>query len=435
MRKIIVSVMFGILFLTLALATIDYSKSDSVAQAPPNEIDVTQALANGNGEAITQAQWAYEDNLEKVDNLALYSEAQMALGEKHKINVDLNFGETTYDHGKITNGEITLDLNHPQYKGTVIKALKEGGFSISKGSSEGKLEYEGNEIDFGESTGQVDVKSNGEIILPKGATMKDETSNTITAIQDGFTVKKEKSTTIINGVGKVETSYGVWYIGAGEGTGELTLNQKSEPIARRNTLLFTVDSSFQSDTLSVTSSKNIILDEDMQKFSISLTDEEPLRSKSIPETSGEMAQIFDPDVAELLSWQAYTERNLLTDVGGNKGILIFSKGTDGSNLIPMFAGGLASSTEVDAQGSQFKIPSPFLEGTSAGVTGGHVSTPFGKGLGVAYAFGEEEKITFATDRFLKPSFAFKKSVGEIVVAEFTVHQDAAWVSIGVPMLQ
>jgi hypothetical protein len=342
MKKVIMGAVLGILLLTLVWASIDYSSPDSVAQAPPDKIDVTQALANGNGNAITQAQWLYGDNLDKADDLALYPEAQRALEQKHGLSVDLSSGQTTYNHGKITNGDVTLDLTLPQYNGAVIKALKEGGFSISKGSSEGKFEYDGNKIDFGGSTGDVDVKPNGEIILSKGAMMTDKIGNEITAIQEGLMIKKEGSTTTIIGIGKVETTYGKGYVGVSDYNGELTLAPNYQ-ISGKNYVWDAKKGDYNSEGLKMDKSEPDLLDAKMHDTLIEIAGGENvvalMRTEALVST---FSKDFPPDVAQKLALKIHGESPSFTEINGNRGLLVMEKTASGESKLTAYNSGKTS---------------------------------------------------------------------------------------------
>ncbi len=453
MRKIIVGAILGVLFLTLAWASIDYKNADSVAQAPPNEIDVTQAVANKNGVFITTEQWAYGDNLDKVDNLALYPNAQMALEEKHKINVDLDSGETKYADGKLTNKGVTLDLTAPGLKGAKIVALSGGGFSISKESSTGKFEYSGNEIDFKDSTGEVEVKPNGEIILPNRATLKDGAGNIITAFRDGLNIKKEGSTTTIKGVGKVETipmiesklfddlssevesttktTSRTGYVGVGDSPGEVVFNPDQDLQFTGKNYVLSVSVEEENGKTSRTTS--VFIDEEMHQQLKSIIGGESAKLKTQPGIAAELKPYFDPATAQELAWKLYTEYNPSAAIDKQHGLLALSRTSAGTELVPHFTGELEPATEN-------RIQVPLLSrGDSGGVSGYYADTLYGKSAGAAFRVGEGEKIAVTTGLAPNPAVTYEKSFGGKVVAKVTVHpgmeETNAWVSIEVPMLQ
>ena len=152
---------------------------------------------------ITSVQWFHSDNLNKADDLSKYSHAQTAVVKKHPgfQAINLNSGSTTYNDGVLTNRDVNLNLKDEQFKGSFITALVEGGFSIGKGTSEGKFEHEEKSYDLEEATGPVEVKTPEDSVLSNNAKMETADSEKIASLDDGTEVTKTDEELSIRGVG------------------------------------------------------------------------------------------------------------------------------------------------------------------------------------------------------------------------------------------
>lgn len=152
MRKInfYLFVFFIITYGTLAAET------ETLLAPPENKIDFL---------ALNIDQWMEGDNLELAGDLSQYPLAQQAIKKMHPdlMNLDLSQGHTIYSNGEITNG-ITLNLKDKNLKGTIIKALGGGGFSIWKGSSDQGFSFEDNFFDLSEAQGPIEIRNANEFI-------------------------------------------------------------------------------------------------------------------------------------------------------------------------------------------------------------------------------------------------------------------------------
>lgn len=181
---------------------IDYTNPASIASAPPNEIDIAQAISSGNGAYITAAQWSFDPHLSEATDLSTFPNSHQAINGKHGLSLtDLKLGSVTYNGGVITNGVEKLDLKNPQYKGSSITALADGGFSIGKGTSEGKFEHEEKSYDLEEASGPVEVKTPEDSVLSNNAKMETADGEIIASLDDGTEVTKTEDELQISGVG------------------------------------------------------------------------------------------------------------------------------------------------------------------------------------------------------------------------------------------
>ncbi len=367
------------------------------------------------------------NNLNQAGDLSSYPAAWQAINQEHGLDVDLTNG-ATYNDGKLTNGDVTLDLAAPGLSRTKIVALSGGGFSISKGTSE-NFEYDGNSINFGGSTKDVEVRSNGEIVLPKGATMMDKKGNEITAIQDNLIITEEGSKTKLAGVGKIETSYGKGYVGVGDYNGELTLTQNNQ-ISGKNYVWSVTDATYTSRTLESSSSQVVFMDKDMREHLKSILGGNIAELKTQPSIAAELKPYFDALTAQELSWKMYTEYNPSTVFSRHNGLLSLSRTPTGTAFIPRFMGSLTGTVE----GNKMKIPFLSSGDSQESVEGYYANTPYGKGAGAAFKLGEEEKIAVTTGLSPNPAVTYEKSFGRKVVAKVTVHpgieETNTWVSVG-----
>lgn len=368
-------------------------------------------------------EWGKE-NLKQAGDLSKYQNAWQAINQKHGLEVDLTNG-ATYADEKLTNGDVTLDLTAPGLSGAKIVALNGGGFSITKGTAE-NFEYSGNKIDFGKSTGTVEVKTNGEIILPNGATLKDEAGNIITALRDGLTVKKEESTTIITGVGKVETPAGVGYVGIKEKEGIIVLEgetlvpdltmcnsdrcMREEP--SNNYVWAHKKGNYKSGELEMSQSKPVEFDEEMRKTLIELAGGEDMALlKRTEALTADFKPYFSPDVAQKLALGIHGESPQFTNIDGNRGYLV----NRGGRLVPHVVG------ETDTP-----LRSAPEEGDSSAAQSGdtenhYYSSEMGPGTGTGMDIKPlGGRLTVINLRNLAkgkaPAFIFEKDFGGAVVS-------------------
>ncbi|MBI4981119.1 hypothetical protein HZC30_06205 [Candidatus Woesearchaeota archaeon] len=395
------------------------------------------------------------NNLNQAGDLKTYQNAWEAIHQKHELEVDLTNG-ATYNDGKLTNDGVTLDLTAPGLSGAKIVALSGGGFSISKGTA-GNFEYDGNTIDFGSSTGSVEVKSNGEIVLPKGATMTDTNGNKITAIRDGLLVKKEGSITKLAGVGKVEAIplqivkeiddgsdfkstieviSRVGYVGVGDSLGEVTFNPNQElQFAGKNYVQSVSNSISGEDADDISHTTTVVIDKEMHQNLKSIVGGDVAKLKTYPAIAAELKPHFDSATAQELAWKLYTEYNPSTALNGHRGLLSLSRASTGTAFIPRFMGSLTKPVE----GNKMKIPLLSPESSSGAVAGYYTNTPYGKGVGPAFAMGTGEIVAVTTGLSPDPAVTYERNFGGKVIAKVTVHpgleETSAWVSIGVPALE
>ena len=389
----------------------------------------------------------YEWDVEKLNqagDLKTYENAWTAINEKYGLKVDLTNG-ATYDEGKLTNGGVTLDLTAPGLSGAKIVALSGGGFSISKGTK-GQFEYSGNTIDFGKSAGAVEVKPNGEIILPKDATMKNEIGNTITAIQDGLAVKKEGSTTIVTGVGKVETMSGVGYIGLGEEDGTLQLT--AYPCSGttcfnfngNNFLVQPFVGSSTSGDWKVDGLSTPILDaqmeENLQELSAKALKLESLERPEV-QIKKELISHFPNSLAVELSAKLAAEQRALTSLGGHTSTFSLVKSENGVTLKPQLSGTI--SAPIETQSPETFSPKAFIEGTSTANALDYFTITPGGNFRADIPAGEGKTITVTGDTSSIPTFTYKmllpKKVSEAfgekgLIAEVTVQTGTGGIEEG-----
>lgn len=216
MKKIIVVMMTILILLSyttfaeeVARSEIDYTNPESIASAPPSEIDVTQAVASGNGGSITLEQWTYEDNLNLVTDLSLYSNAQEAVESKHSgLTLSLGEGHVSYRDGTIQNGEVMLDLTDENIAGTIITALDDGGFLIEKGSAEEVIEIQRNNIELNSDEATAEVRTNNQIILGEGAILTDAHGTKILSMNKETEILIADQKLIVKGIAQVRDAEG-----------------------------------------------------------------------------------------------------------------------------------------------------------------------------------------------------------------------------------
>jgi hypothetical protein len=174
---ILLIVLFFFSLLVIAQETtnspeIDYNNPVSISSAPPDQIDIAQAISAGNGASITKDQWLHGDNLNKAGDISQFSEAHQAVSDKHNLGfAKLNQGSVSYNDGTITNGKISINLNNEDLSGVDIFSLPKGGFAIGRGKSESKFTLDNGDIfeltksDFQEP---IEIRDDGSLFLPSG---------------------------------------------------------------------------------------------------------------------------------------------------------------------------------------------------------------------------------------------------------------------------
>jgi hypothetical protein len=188
---------------------IDYSDPNSISSARPSEINVEEAIATGNGAALTIEQWSYESNLNLADDISLYPNAQQAIENKHSgVTLSLDQGHVSYQDGRINNGEVTLDLYNRNLAGAIITAMDDGGFVIEKGSSEGSFDVEDNQINLRDENAKAEIKTNNYITLSEGATLTDAKGTKILSIGDKTTVLITEDITSVEGIALLQDAVG-----------------------------------------------------------------------------------------------------------------------------------------------------------------------------------------------------------------------------------
>jgi hypothetical protein len=189
---------------------IDYTNSASIANAPANQVDISQAISNGNGQAVTAEQWAYGNNLNHAEDLSSYPQAQEAVNVKHPgYAIELSSGHATYNDGVLSNGNgPTIDLKNNDLKGTLISALVDGGFRIERRGSTGKFIVAGLSLDLSaERDTSADIKED-KIILSRGAEVIDRLGSRVLALRDGVSVRTRPNSLEIEGIALVRDMYG-----------------------------------------------------------------------------------------------------------------------------------------------------------------------------------------------------------------------------------
>ena len=148
------------------------------------------------------------DNLELAGDLSQYPLAQQAIKKMHPdlMNLDLSQGHTIYSNGEITNG-ITLNLKDKNLKGTIIKALGGGGFSIWKGSSDQGFSFEDNFFDLSEAQGPIEIRNANEFILSNGARMRDFHLTEVESLFEGTKVTLGEEGITVEGIATARAIY------------------------------------------------------------------------------------------------------------------------------------------------------------------------------------------------------------------------------------
>ncbi len=178
--------------------------AEHIDKIPIDVIKIEQ-IGDENIKKITINQWKHEGNLDLAGDLSQYENARDAVAVKHGFTgMDLSKGQTTYKDGVITNGEEKINLKDEKYKGQIIKALAEGGFSFGKGTSEGKLEHEGKKYDFEETSEPVEVKTPEESVLPDKAKMETEKGDKVSSLGKDTKVDTSQDGLEVDGVAVVD---------------------------------------------------------------------------------------------------------------------------------------------------------------------------------------------------------------------------------------
>lgn len=220
-RYKIISICFILLFVNILssaigiatdkeLGEIDYNDPTSIAAAQPSEIAVEQAIASGNGNAITSDQWVYSDNLNFAEDISLYPNAQEAVGIKHSsFSFSLTNGHVTYKNGIIQNSDAPLlNLNDANLAGTSITSLEEGGFRIERGNSIGLFAIEDVFIGLDNQEGAyVEIKPNNEILLSDGSYIIDSKGTVIISLMDGTEIVIIQDQISVNGISLVSDKF------------------------------------------------------------------------------------------------------------------------------------------------------------------------------------------------------------------------------------
>jgi hypothetical protein len=173
--------------------------SDYINQIPITKINVETV---SDQTKITSEQWEHEDNLNKAGDLSQYPSAQKAVFDKHSPGfqkIDLANGNTVYENGVLTNGDVSLDLNYEKIKGTEIIALAGGGFSIAKGEGEGLFAIGNLDFDITEAEGAIKI-TGSEVILSKHAMMFDPKTSLIESLSEGTKYIIDDEKLIVEGV-------------------------------------------------------------------------------------------------------------------------------------------------------------------------------------------------------------------------------------------
>ena len=197
------------------LNLVDWS-ARSQAEVPLNRIselraDIIKIEEISDKTRITAEQWAYESNLNKADDLSLYSEARIVVSGKHPgMKVDLISGHARYEDGILTNGDAPhINLNDQHLMGTKISSLLDGGFLLERGTSQGKFEVDGATYDLSsDMMASAQIKSKEEIVLSKGAQMIDTFGTKIIALHDGVQVVRTDNRLAVSGVATVYDKFG-----------------------------------------------------------------------------------------------------------------------------------------------------------------------------------------------------------------------------------
>ncbi len=206
------------------LNLVDWS-ARSQAEVPLNRIselraDIIKIEEISDKTRITAEQWAYESNLNKADDLSLYSEPRIVVSGKHPgMKVDLISGHARYEDGILTNGDAPhINLNDQHLMGTKISSLLDGGFLLERGTSQGKFEVDGATYDLSsDMMASAQIKSKEEIVLSKGAQMIDTFGTRIVSDQNGMKVHLTEKSLSVEGRGVVYDKFGnVGKVGDGD---------------------------------------------------------------------------------------------------------------------------------------------------------------------------------------------------------------------------